>query len=555
MMYKFSALSSIIFGLLLSLSVTDLQAEFFHDVTDELAINFQHRDDRDGQYQFTETSGSGTAWLDFDADGDLDLLFLNGSNNRPDSGQATSHVLYEQHNQRFKPTTLQSGILNTSKAMGVCAADVNDDRLVDLYITHYGQDYLYLSQSGSKRTSIFKAVIIDTDPAKNQWSTSCAFGDVDNDGDLDLYVTRYVEYTMNGNSDCVTTATSGYCNPLAYQGQQDALFINNGLGSFTEESLQRGILNTRQDRGYGVVMTDYDHDQDLDIYVANDGSQNRLYVNNGQGTFTDQGLMSGTALNRSGRPEAGMGIALGDVNNDGYPDFLVTHFSMESNTLYINQKNGFFSDATNQYGLFKPSYSLVGWGTLFSDVNNDGFEDLIIVNGNLDDQFTNALNPEISYAQPNQIMLNQAGQRFNILPVSRAFGSGPHRSSRGLAMGDFNNDGLADLSINNVNDRAQIYTNKHKTNNNWLGVSLVGPASNHYAIGAKVIITTNDLRLQKEVVSGGSFLSQSDFRLIFGLQQSGDSVKLSVIWPDGKQSNHFMESLNRYHEIHYPRQH
>ncbi len=526
-------------------------AAIFKSMNKELNIEFIHSDNRNGTYQFTETSGSGTAWVDYDEDGDLDLLYLNGSNQMMANGKTATHQLLENKDGHFIDVTKQSGLSTSNKTMGVCAADVNADRKVDLYITQYGQDYLYLNQSGIENTNLFKLKIIDPDAAKNQWSTSCAFGDVDNDGDVDLYVTRYVEYSMNGNKDCVSSLTQGYCNPIAYSGQQDALFLNDGDGNFTNVTLQRGLKQTKNDRGFGVVLTDLDNDEDLDIYVANDGSENRLYVNNGSGFFNDQGLISGTAINLNGEVEAGMGIALGDVNNDGLFDIFVTHFSMESNTLYINSKSGFFSDSTNRYGILKPSYLQVGWGASFIDINNDGFQDIVVANGNIDEKIKD-IQPSLSYSQPNQILINQQGKKFITLSSKDAFLGTTLKSSRGLAVGDYNNDGLADLSINNVDDTAEVFKNIHDDKNNWVGISLIGSRKNHSAIGAKVVIKTKNQVLQKEVISGGSFLSQSDFRLIFGLKKSTEAVTADIIWPDSTRSTHTIQNLNRYHEFKHP---
>lgn len=513
----------------------------FHEKATELGVHFMHEDGRNGAFQFTETAGSGLAWLDYDHDNLMDLLVINGI--------GSQHKLFKNTGKGFKDVTdsvlPQARVLDNRRTMGVCSADINQDGLTDFLLTAFGPDILYINNGGNK----FVAHELD-DKAANLWSTSCAFADIDQDGDLDLYISRYVKYDFNGNKSCQNSGIKGYCNPKAYAGENDGLYINDGNAQFIEMAAERGIHRQHKDRGFGVVFSDFDQDGDTDIYVANDGSANRYYVNNGKGYFVDNGLLSGSAINQSGKTEAGMGIALGDVNTDGYQDLVVSHFSLETNTVYLNHKAKYFVDTTTRLGLARSSLMPMGWGLALMDVDNNGHEDLLVANGHIHD-FIHELDVRQHYHQANQLFINKAANQLLEQPHKKAFVLDQNRSSRGLAVADWNNDGKIDFAVNNINDRLTVYENTDGNTNQWLGIKLVGPKSNRSAIGAVVTVKSGSIHQRKEVISGGSFMSQSDLRLLFGLGHNKNSVDVSVQWPDGHVLKTRIEQLNTYHLLTY----
>lgn len=511
----------------------------FNEFSKELGINFTHNDGRTGQYHMTETSGSGIAWIDFNNDDKLDLLIINGIDGK--------HKLFENTGEKFIDVSKQKLPIPTSnRGMGICSADINQDGWVDFLITSYGTDILYINQNGEK----FVGQKLEPNQPLNRWSTSCAFADLDNDGDLDLYVARYAEFKLNGNKTCQNRQAKGCCNPTDYLGSRDGLYLNDGHASFTDTSKVRGIHTGTKDRGFGVIISDYDQDGDNDIYVANDGSHNRLYANNGKGYFIDQGLMSGVAINQDGKSEASMGLAIADINHDGYQDIIASHFSLETNTLYQNYGNSMFADMTQAYGLNQSSFIKMGWGISFSDVNNDSYDDLIVANGHLHD-FIKKIDSRQTYQQSNQLFLNNKGRKFGLQTHENSFVAAKDKASRGLAMGDFNNDGKVDVAINNINDEVDVFINKDENKNNWLAIKLVGNKVNRSAIGAIVIVKSGNLVQRKEVVSGGSFMSQADFRLIFGLTNHSGTVEVNITWPNGNKKKINIDKLNRYHTIQY----
>ncbi len=527
-----------IFSFLYS-SVLIAKPTIFHNKTNELKINFKHDDGRTGDFDFTETAGSGLGWIDYNNDDKIDLLAINGN--------IGSHKFYLNLGNDFKDVTSTVLPLNTKgKGMGVCSADVNQDGWVDFLITNYGDDVLYINHQGKT----FKSQNLDPKPQTTQWSTSCAFSDLDNDGDVDLYVTRYAEFESSSNKACQTGTAKGYCNPSAYKGKMDGLYINDGNGNFIEEAEKRGIDLGIEDRGFGVIISDYDNDRDMDIYVANDGTSNRLYINNGKGFFTDNGLYSGTAINQNGKAESSMGIALADINQDDKQDLIVTHFSMETNTLYQNFGDGNFSDMTHLFDLNQSSYMSMGWGISFNDINNNGYEDLIVANGHIHD-FIKKTDSRQSYAQDNQVFLNHKGKKFVLQDAKFSITGSSKKSSRGLATADWNNDGKIDLAISNIVDKLEVFENIDSNNNNWLGIKLIGNMNNTSAIGAIVTVTSGPMKQRKEIISGGSYMSQSDFRLIFGLGDYKKNVEITIQWPDGKMLKKSINKLNSYHTIRY----
>ncbi len=530
--------------------------EWFRDVAADTGVDFHHRDGRSGLKHYVETTASGGGWLDFDGDGDLDLYLVNGAAT-PGSKLATPprNALYENRGAgarpRFADVARQAGVDDDGYGMGLCAGDVDADGRIDFMVTNYGADRLYRG-TGSGR---FEDIAAAAGVAGDAWSIGCAFGDVDGDGDLDLYVSHYVDFAYDRpRPRCHDPATGRriYCRPIEFDGVPDSLFINQGIrdGSvrFREEGRARGIVQGATDRGMGVILSDLDRDGDLDLYVANDGALNRLYVNDGKGGFEDRSLASGAGLNASGMPEAGMGVAAGDVDGDGRPDLLISHFSMETNTLYRNFGDLQFDDVTAGTGLGPPSYKNVGWGLALLDADNDGDLDLAVANGHMQEG-VEQLEPGLRYAQPNQL-LESSGGRFRDAGAKAGAAFQAPKVSRGLAAGDFNDDGRIDLLITNNNAGVDLLENR-AAGGGWLGIVLRGPRANPFAIGARVELIAGDRRQQREVMSGGGFQSQGDLRLHFGLGDHRGPVRVEVYWPGGSRQREATAELDRYWTIRY----
>lgn len=551
--------------LLLLLASTPCSGDpWFHDVASEVGIDFRHQDGRTGEKYYVETTASGGGWLDADGDGDLDLYLVNGA---ASPGKALDppprNALYLNQGGRFVEVGETAGVADGAYGMGMCVGDVDADGRLDFLVTNYGPDRLYRNLGPGKDDQgvvRFEEIGAATGVADERWSVSCTFADLDGDDDLDLYVTHYVAFSWEKNPLCNDPGTGRrfYCRPDDFDGVADSLFINQGPGAdgkvtFREEGKERGITQGVSEKGMGVLASDLDADGDLDLYVANDGALNRLYVNDGKGRFTDRALGSGAGLNALGVAEAGMGIASADLDGDGLAELLVSHFAMETNTLYRNLGDFQFEDHTRRLGLGPPSYKNVGWGIAFLDYDLDGDLDLAVANGHMQEG-VETLEPGLSYRQANQLFenLGEAGRgRFRDVSAQAGPAFAVAEVSRGLAVGDFDDDGRPDLLITNTNAPPQVLENRMENENRWLGLVLEGPPSNPSAIGARVVVEAGELRQQREVRSGGSFESQHDLRLLFGLGRHRGPVKITVHWSDGHRQQETTEALDRYWALGY----
>lgn len=517
------------------------RAQRFTDVAPELGVAFRHWDGRSGHYYFVETVASGGGWLDYDGDGDLDLYLINGAATPGGEVRAARNRLFEQRDGRFFDVTEAAGLGDEGYGMGFCVGDANGDGLLDVFVTNQGPDRLYLARGEGRFTELSGATSLTED----RWSVSCAFGDVDGDGDLDLYVSRYVDAPFTTNPICRDRARDlrRYCNPDRFDAQEDALYINRGNASFRDEAHLRGIDQGRLDRGLGIALVDLDADGDLDVFVANDSAPNRMYINDGSGHFSDRALVAGTALNAAGRTEAGMGVAVGDLEADGLPELIVSNFSLETDTFYRNLGGGLFEDVTDFNGLKAPSFEPLSWGIELFDGDNDGDLDLATANGHIMENIDRFV-PGLTYAQPNQYLENRDGQ---FVDVTEQTGDGLRIAgvSRALAVGDWNDDGCLDLLITESNGPARLLDNDCPEDNHWLGVSLLG-SGGAPAIGASVRLRQGEHLAQRWVRSGGSVMSQNDLRVHFGLGRSTAPVELEIRWPDGRVQRESTEVLDRY---------
>ncbi|MEM6796357.1 MAG: VCBS repeat-containing protein, partial [Acidobacteriota bacterium] len=472
----------------------------YRDVTLESGVDFEHWDGRSGRRYYPETASGGGGLFDADGDGDLDLYLINGATT-PGSppGRQPRNALYLQQSSgpggtgapRFVKASA-AGVDDPGFGMGLCAADLNGDGLADFLLTNFGPDRLFVSRAAASGPPDWTSVPMPGE----RWGTGCAFGDLDGDGDLDLYVANYLAVDFDRHPTCGDPARglASYCRPSAFAGQADQLYMNRGVGAdgvprFEEAGAVRGVIQGSDEKGFGVLMSDFDDDGDLDILVANDGTPNRLYANDGRGFLEDAGLSSGLALSGDGIPQASMGLDVGDADGDGRLDVMMTHYAFESNTLYLNAGRGpgraLYDDRTADSGLHAPSYLSVGWGVRFFDADNDGDLDLAVANGHVLDN-AELFDVRTSYAQPDHLYTNDGAGSFTEASAGVPGFAAPEPTvSRALATGDLDDDGRLDLLITTTNGRPRLLRGVGSAPGRWLGVRLLGPVSNTFAIGAR----------------------------------------------------------------------
>ena len=499
----------------------------FTDITTELGIEFRHINGESGKKYFIEPIGSGVALFDFDNDADLDIYFVNGSDLPGISSSIPpKNRLYRNDDGAFTDITDTASVGDTGYGLGCCVGDYNNDGFTDLYVTNYGPNVLYLNNGDGTFTDVAATAGVDG----NQFSSGCAFVDVDADGYLDLYVVNYVQFDPETNPECTRQGIPTYCTPEALPGVADVFYRNNGDGTFTDVSEKSGV-GRANGKGLGVVCGDVDNDGDVDVFVANDTTPNFLYRNERNGVaMTEDALFAGVALSEEGRAYSGMGANLGDFDNDGYLDIVITNFQDQTNSLYHNAQSGFFTEMSFATGIGERSLPYLAWGVDFIDFNNDGWLDLFVANGHLDDNIAE-IDPIGTYAQPNQLFLNDRGIRFSENPDAAI---AQQKVSRGTAFGDMDNDGDIDIVVSNLKDTPTILRNDGDNTSQWLAVKLIGTHCNRDAIGARVTVISEDLTQMREVKSGSGYLSQNDLRLHFGLGAAVSVKSLTVRWLCGK---------------------
>jgi hypothetical protein len=476
-----------------------------------------------------DSTGTGAAFFDFDNDGDLDALIVRGSSlERLAKGGDQMVALYRnQGSGRFIDVTATSGMTRRGWGSGVCVADYDNDGLQDVYVTAYGPNVLWRNAGKGRFMATAEA-------ADGRWSTGCAFGDYDRDGFVDLYVANYVEFDVRtvprrGTPACRFMNVDINCGPRFFAGQPDILYRNTGKGRFVDVSKQTGAIDPGH-YGFGVLFTDLNSDGWLDIYVANDSVPNLFFRNKGDGTFSEDALLSGLAVRNDGREQAGMGVEAGDYDGDGRLDLVKTNFSQDYTTLYHNQGGGLFDDASISSGISSTQGPYLGWGVGFIDIDNNGRLDIFIANGHL---YPDIGKTKVStYLQRNQIFYNEGKGRFRHVAPTAANGLQIQKSSRGAAFGDYDNDGDIDILVVNIDDRPTLLRND-TTGGHWLTLKLTGTKSNRDAIGALVTIEAGGARQVAEVRSGGSYISHNDMRVHFGLGSANTVDRLTIRWPNG----------------------
>ena len=503
----------------------------FSDAAGEAGISFRHENGATPEKYLPETMGGGAVIFDYDNDGWPDVLLTNGGSFvDADAQDGARHRLYRNNaDGAFTDRTESSGLGISGYGMGACAADYDNDGWIDVYVTSVEADRLYRNTGRGN----FVDVTAESGAGAGEWSASCAFADVDRDGDVDLYVTRYVDFRSDNNKYCGDEVSNErvYCHPNVYNGLSDVLYRNDGDGAFTDVSREAGV-DTTEGKGLGVVFGDYDGDGWIDIYVANDSVRNFLFRNTGGGAFEEVGLLAGVALGEGGEPLAGMGTDLADVDNDGWPEIIVTNLSRQTHNLYRNLGSGFFVDATFPTGVGAATLPFVGFGAVFLDYDNDTDMDLAIANGDVIDN-VELFRDDTTYPQRNLLLANDGTGRFTDVGPQSGPGFALEKVSRALAAGDLDNDGDLDLVVVNAGQTVDLLRNDGGNRNNSILVRLAGNESNRDGVGARLRLEVGAQSLVRHVKAGSSYLAQNDLRVHFGLGQSALADRLEVAWPSG----------------------
>ncbi|MGH9653874.1 MAG: CRTAC1 family protein [Bryobacteraceae bacterium] len=475
------------------------------------------------------TTGSGIAFIDYDNDGLPDIFVLSGNG-------GTNRMYRNLGHDRFRDVTDQLGLRSSGWAEGVCAGDYDNDGYTDLFVTYWGQNRLYRNIHGKRFEDVTKtAGLIQK---QKRYNTGCAFVDYDRDGHLDLFVANYLQFGFattpkpGSNPNCFYRGLAVSCGPLGLPFESNILYHNNGNGTFTDVSKSAGIEDPVGHYSLGVLTGDFNGDGWPDIYVACDRTPSLLYLNQKNGTFKEQAVLRGVAFDADGRAMSGMGVTAGDYDGSGRLSIFRTNFSDEFETLYRNMGHGNFDDVTLDAGL-GGNTSYVGWGTGFFDFDNDGWPDLLLVNGHIYPEI-DKLHIDIHYKEHAILYRNLGNGKFRDLSAHGGPGILEKHSSRGAAFGDIDNDGSVEIAINNQNEPPSLLKDMHKPPGNWVILRLIGTKSNRSAIGARVTLTAGGHSQVQEVRSGGSYLSQNDLRLHFGIGGAKKIDEISIAWPSGE---------------------
>lgn len=518
----------------------------FRDVAVEAGVDFVHGNGAAGEFHEPETFGAGVVWLDYDGDSLLDLYLVQSGTFPPAGTVDAANRLFRNLGQgRFVDVTDSAGVGDRGYGQGAVAADVDGDGHIDLYVTNFGPDALYRNRGNGTFDNVTVAAGLGVDG----WSSSAAFADADLDGDLDLYVARYLQYDIADKPLCLHEATGArdYCHPQLFLAQDDRFYRNRGDGTFQEATAAAGLA-VPDGKGLGVVFTDLDDDGSPDLYVANDTTPNFVFRNRGDGTFEEVGLLSGAAVSRDGKAQAGMGVGLGDIDADGLPDLAVSNFDTETNALYRNQGVMSFHEISAASGFGLPSFNLLGFGIVLADLDGDADVDAYVANGHV---LQVPSREGVGYAQPDLLLLGDGNSGFAAAMCGAALQQ--EYVSRGLAVADFDDDGDLDIAVANNSGPLRLLRNE-SPQRDWIGFVLAGPGGNSGAIGARVMIEGLAGQPAQWVLAGDSFLSSRDPRLLFALPGSARPTAIMVRWPSGATTRvPFREDLvGRYTRIDEP---
>jgi len=483
-----------------------------------------------------ETTGCGVAFLDYNNDGFLDIFQVNGSvlEGFPKGQEPTNHLYRNRGDGTLEDVTQQARLVQDGWGQGACVGDYDNDGYVDLFVSYWGQNQLYRNRGdGTFENVTRKANLLSS---RERWGTGCAFLDFDRDGYLDLFVANYIDFDIELAPDsksglCHYKGITVACGPAGLQGGKNILYRNRGDGTFEDVSEKSRIVAASGTYGLGVSTLDFDNDGWIDIYVANDSNPSALYRNNRDGTFADIGVRAGCSYSQDGKTQAGMGVAVGDYDRNGFMDIFKTNFAGDTSTLYSNMGTGLCEDMTFSVGIGVNTRWL-GWGAGFLDLDNDSWLDLFLANGHVYPEVSQ-LQTEAGYKQRKVVYRNLKGRRFEDISEQLGPPITTPKASRGCAFGDFDNDGSTDIVTNNVHDAIDLFRLESPRQNHWITIRLVGTQSNRSAIGARVRCVVRGSMLIEEVRGGGSYLSQNDLRVHFGLGEASSVDRLEVRWPNG----------------------
>ncbi len=533
-----------------TVGVTDPKApHVIEDVTEKTAMwSFRHRSGSLQKNYIFETTSGGVAIFDYDGDGRLDIYLLNGSTVAALEGKEKSPraALYRNlGNWKFEDVTTKAGVANERWGCGVAVGDYDNDGHPDMYVTNFGVSRLYHNNGNGTFSDVAEKLGV----ARQGWSTGPSWGDYDGDGRLDLFVPGYANIDLNnlppspgdatkpggaGQNFCQFRGVAVMCGPRGLPGEGDTLYRQKANGGFEDVSTKSGVNDPQKYYGFTSAFVHADDDKLLDLIVVNDSTPKQLYINKGDGTFEEVGYPSGVALNENGREQAGMGLAIGDYDNDGRIDFHITNFSDDSNVLYHNDGDGNFTDVTFQAGLGEISIPFLGWGTSFIDIDNDAWLDLFVVNGHVYPA-ADANQWGTSFAQQALLFRNLMNGKFERIGAAPASALSSAWPSRGLAIGDLDGDGRQDMVINNIDAKPSILRNVATPTGHWIGLRLIGDVSKKSpkdAIGS-IAYLTGKIRQRQDVISGAVYCSQNDMTLHFGLGTATKVDKLEIQWPNG----------------------
>jgi hypothetical protein len=540
----------------------------FEDITSQTALEkFNCTAGNEGKEYILETTSCTVAIIDFDNDGKPDIYLLNGSTINAENGKEKkpkSALFRNLGNWKFEDVTEKSGVANERWGMGVSVGDYNNDGFSDIFVSNFGVSRLYKNNGNGTFTDVASQVGLDI----RGWHTGSSFGDFNKDGLLDLFVPAYLAFDLSslpqspkeigkngktGSNYCQFRGQPVMCGPRGLKGAKDKLFQQTTDGKFIEVGDKVGVTDEEKYYGFSSVFVDIDEDNDLDLLVVNDSTPKQLYLNDGKGKFEEIGYPSGIALNENGREQAGMGVAVGDYDNDGLVDFHITNFSDDSNTLYRNDGEGNFTDITFQAGLGESSIPFLGWGTSFIDFDNDGWKDVLVANGHVY-PVVDKYQWGTSFAQ--QILLFQNNKKddksniinFQRVPAAPNSGLALSLKSRGLAIADFDGDGKTDVIINNMDSKPTLLKNVSSNNNNWLKIKLIGKENSTTPLnptGSKVFVTAGGVKQRFDLISGSGYASQNEQTILVGLGQNTKIESLEINWVNGEKEFFKVEKLNQ----------
>jgi hypothetical protein len=532
----------------------------FQDIAEKAGLsNWRHVMGTPEKQFIIETVGSGVALLDYDNDGWLDIYLVNGSTYDAENGKATSPhaaLFHNNHDGTFTDVASKAGVINDRWGFGVAVGDYDNDGWPDLYVTNFGKNRLYHNNHDGTFTDVAEKAGV----ALGNWSTGPTFGDYDGDGRLDLFVPGYVHYDfqrppipgtpMVAFPTCEFRGLKVMCGPRGLMGEPDHLFHNNGDGTFTDVSAKAGVDDKNSYYGLTAVFADLNNDGKVDLAVANDSTPNYLYINKGNGMFEDASYASGYALNENGKETASMGIAVGDYLNNGWLDLYNTVFSDDYNPLYRNEGDANFTDVSYPSGIAEVTIPFLGWGTGFLDYDNDGWLDLLAVNGHVYPGVDKS-DWGTTFAQRPLLFHNLKAGKFEVIPPVKGTGLAMTLVGRGAAFGDLFNHGKTDVVINQLEGSPLLLRNVSSDHHHWVGLKLIGGSkSPRDAVGAAVYLSAGGIRQRRDVISGGSFASSNDQRLHFGLGDTSSVDQVEIHWPDKMvQRLKLPGGVDRYYSI------